>query len=164
MFTTPLDIWTLRESQKKGGLQPRGDTGFEETIKNLQTFSFLHPGAGEEVLPWSGANHHHQTARWTTFISIPLLLLCLLFPPLISQISVLISLLVSYLLTVLPFHPSAAKVKEPGNGSSCELASLFIILCTLKHLHGILYQLEEILILFQKANLLVRRQREMVAR
>ena len=49
---------------------------------------------------------------------------------------------------MLSFYPSAAKVKEPGNGSSCELASLFDILRTLKHLHGILYQVEKLLNLF----------------
>merc|ERR1711974_233746 len=43
VFTTRLDTWTLRESQKKGGHQPRVDTG-------------------EEGPPWSGANRHHQTA------------------------------------------------------------------------------------------------------
>merc|ERR1711974_42020 len=46
VFTTRLDTWTLRESQKKGGHQPRVDTG-------------------EEGPPWSGANRHHQTARRT---------------------------------------------------------------------------------------------------
>lgn len=163
MFTTPLDIWTLRESQKKGGHQPRGDTGSEEKerIHRLFISTSWCRGRGATLVRSKSSSPNRQVNYLHQF---PHYCFAFFFPRLTSQISVLISLLVSYLLTVLSFYPSAAKVKEPGNGSSCELASLFIILCTLKHLHGILYRLEKILILFQKANLLVRRQREMVAR
>ena len=149
MFTTPLDIWTLRESQKKGGLQPRGDTGSEEKVKNLQTcFHFYILVQGKRCYPGQEQIIITKPPGELPSYQFPYNCVAFSFPRLTSQISVLISLLVSSLLTVLSFYPSAAKVKEPGNGSSCELASLFIILCTLKHLHGILYQVEKLLNLF----------------
>ena len=135
MFTTPPDIWTLRGSRKKGGHRPHVDTGFEE--KNIYASTSWRRGRGATLVRSKSSSPNRQVKYLLQFLDSWLCPLYFSFAILITvMLFQILSEILKYcfaFLTVPSFSPSAAKVKEPGNRSSCELASLF---STLKLLHG----------------------------